>query len=1160
MKRKIISTITLLMLIAQMILPGIVNATNEGENKTGTDINNTQNTVSAANGDLEIGGNGSFGTLLADSINEQSSDESNNNQAGIINAEIDSNTATVKYYTYEKATIIVAIYNEEKNKLITSAKQDVEIAKQETETTIELQEELPEYFYLKVFMVDQEKNPLCDVYENPTYTKEMQKLLKMTIYDYNSDRVLNIDDRVDTNFAIYKEDTIRINAKESGVILKSSDNDNYIYVFENINDQIRNLKNGDILSYIIDESKEVIVKVSKIKIDGNSATITGEKTELKEIFDYIKIETNMEDAEVNVTETDDEGIIYNGTVTQNDELDENMFGDILDEEYSFKSSFTLKKEAKLESSNVGPLDLEASVKVEGTVELEYSVSMKFYMYTNTTHIEFDDDEKVTFKGAISAKISLAFPLLSGVDIIVPKNCKEEDARFVIKYTPKLLLEVSGGTELSVSYGSGKSIRIIGTKSKEIKKPAKIDVDDFLCQKISVFFGFEWNPSLKLTIIKDSFTMGLGAKFKTGILAKASFGSSDLLNNDDIKHDCVVCYSGDIGFIGEASYEANIELWKLFSHHTSIGYEWNYKITDFYYSDTFKEFAFTTCPHKKYKVTFKVVGEDGSSVKDAQVECNGKTLTTDDKGYTVTYLPNGNYNIVVKAGEQTAFKYIKVKDSALTKIIKFGDDFELGNPIKISYNWFGDAEIQPDEKGGRIRASYYDNNILKIECFEEEELPEEPYGGAYYEDWDYFKNNCKILIIEEGVEKITGYREWQNLKEVYLPSTLEIICSNTFNSCSNLEIIHWPDNWIKIWQYAFYNCSKLKELKDIKASLNDYSFADCTSLKEINITGWLGSKFVFKGCTNLEKVTINGSWEGSCYNAFGDCKLIKEIIINNTDDNDGIYGWNASSGYLNQSPNLIIDLTACEHPIQLTDWDLYSFFSQFSVSGVTIKCREDSYEEVHEALSNFYMLNNNMEEEILSDGKICIYPLKKKYPDVENKIIFYPSSDTQTNSYNSSFQSINTSNIMKSNLESTKSFTNLIPQERYLLCVMKNDNLADIFTSKNIVYIDQATADNEGNVKFEYNIENEEENIIVKLYGRRKAEDIENVSYNYLLGDVNGDGKVSLLDYGLVLAHVKRTKLLTGEQLERADVNGDKKVSLLDYGLILAHVKRTKLLF
>ena len=62
------------------------------------------------------------------------------------------------------------------------------------------------------------------------------------------------------------------------------------------------------------------------------------------------------------------------------------------------------------------------------------------------------------------------------------------------------------------------------------------------------------------------------------------------------------------------------------------------------------------------------------------------------------------------------------------------------------------------------------------------------------------------------------------------------------------------------------------------------------------------------------------------------------------------------------------------------------------------------------------------------------------------------------------------------------------------------------------------------------------------------------------GDINGDGKVTLIDYGLVLAHVKRTKLLEGEQLARADVNGDSRVTLIDYGLILAHVKRTKLLF
>ena len=65
---------------------------------------------------------------------------------------------------------------------------------------------------------------------------------------------------------------------------------------------------------------------------------------------------------------------------------------------------------------------------------------------------------------------------------------------------------------------------------------------------------------------------------------------------------------------------------------------------------------------------------------------------------------------------------------------------------------------------------------------------------------------------------------------------------------------------------------------------------------------------------------------------------------------------------------------------------------------------------------------------------------------------------------------------------------------------------------------------------------------------------------YPKGDINGDDKVTLIDYGMVLAHVKRTKLLEGEQLARADVNEDGKVTLIDYGLILAHVKRTKLMF
>ena len=63
----------------------------------------------------------------------------------------------------------------------------------------------------------------------------------------------------------------------------------------------------------------------------------------------------------------------------------------------------------------------------------------------------------------------------------------------------------------------------------------------------------------------------------------------------------------------------------------------------------------------------------------------------------------------------------------------------------------------------------------------------------------------------------------------------------------------------------------------------------------------------------------------------------------------------------------------------------------------------------------------------------------------------------------------------------------------------------------------------------------------------------------LPGDVNKDGKITLADYTKILAHVKKTKLLTEEEQKRADVNQDGKVTLADYTKVLAHVKKTKML-
>lgn len=68
------------------------------------------------------------------------------------------------------------------------------------------------------------------------------------------------------------------------------------------------------------------------------------------------------------------------------------------------------------------------------------------------------------------------------------------------------------------------------------------------------------------------------------------------------------------------------------------------------------------------------------------------------------------------------------------------------------------------------------------------------------------------------------------------------------------------------------------------------------------------------------------------------------------------------------------------------------------------------------------------------------------------------------------------------------------------------------------------------------------------------------SGGYNKGDVNGDGKVSSLDYILIKNHITGSKVLTGDVLGRADVNGDGNVTSLDYIKVKNHITGTNPLF
>ena len=62
----------------------------------------------------------------------------------------------------------------------------------------------------------------------------------------------------------------------------------------------------------------------------------------------------------------------------------------------------------------------------------------------------------------------------------------------------------------------------------------------------------------------------------------------------------------------------------------------------------------------------------------------------------------------------------------------------------------------------------------------------------------------------------------------------------------------------------------------------------------------------------------------------------------------------------------------------------------------------------------------------------------------------------------------------------------------------------------------------------------------------------------IYADVNGDGKISAMDYTLIRNHIMDVKKITdANQSLAADVNGDNKISAMDYTLIKNHIMDVK---
>lgn len=287
------------------ILSGIISFTNTVSGFTSHADEGTATKSVSENSEITVDHENSLGSLFSEEIGKQL-EQLQSAGNSITSVEINEKTATVTYNSSIDCMVVVGIYDDSGKTLLGSGTADVLSGKTIASVDIEISV-MPEYFYVKAYLVDGlGLAPLCTVYENPNYTLRMTEFFSKTTADFDEKRVLNFDEDTTNNFAVYFEDVILLEETEGYNNVVKCDNENGVYVFENADETLLSLKNGDLLSYdYSDETEMIIVKVDTIIIDGTAVTITAAQTSIEEVFEYVKIDKQTEQSEA---EFDTEGI------------------------------------------------------------------------------------------------------------------------------------------------------------------------------------------------------------------------------------------------------------------------------------------------------------------------------------------------------------------------------------------------------------------------------------------------------------------------------------------------------------------------------------------------------------------------------------------------------------------------------------------------------------------------------------------------------------------------------------------------------------------------------------------------------------------------------------------------------------------------------------
>lgn len=746
----------------------------------------------------------------------------------VIDAGVTGQTATVRYFAAGTADLVVGIYSTDSKQLLASGTIQVEQT-EETMAEIPLIGTLPQYFVLKVFLLDtEEHSALSDTYVSTLFTEEISDLKEAKASDFDPELVVNLDERDDTNFGVVKADVAVLDndtvAPDENVI--TQDADSYVYTVENPTEEFRDLQAGDTFVYHSPEGL-LVARVQDIQEEGGKLVITGdEELDIRDVFDLLKIDSDQDSSEFHYVEGSAESGA-DGSVTSNVTVQESAIVDFSPEalEYTGEGADAIHAAADDADADNGFVDdltedignifepkkdnqskektlkvlMDKEYKKKYTDDLEYSVKLhidssvavnaNFAYYIAWDRVYVAGSAALSIKGVYGVEANLkatvdlgkydATDVMTGISFGVAASI---DVDLNASANVTLLTTATIGASYQLGYGFR---NLSSNPYYQMTADANVVVKATL--HLSPYIGAAYN------LVQLYFNLS----FENTLTAHAIFRGADSEDVPESRDGCApVCFAFNLHITCSGNLQIGMQLVPgkdgiMFDPFTLWKNAELYD-GDAYWSPFRKEFAFTKCPHTEYRVTATLEGVNNTTALPLYLQKDGNTPELIGE---CTYVNPTKFYL--EHGE--AYRLYSVVDGV---VFATDEEFTLDKALEVTLTKHPEISLDDLLNSGRADDGSDENRITYT--FNEKtgtliisgEGAMRNYASSTdpISPWSNYVLKIKKIIVREGVTGIGSgaFKGAPNLKELYLPESLTHIAQEAFG--------YFPKSGVKI-EYA-----------------------------------------------------------------------------------------------------------------------------------------------------------------------------------------------------------------------------------------------------------------------------------------------------------------------------------------------------------------------